>query len=46
MGELLTPQGLVVGLIIDPDETEKKEKNDETPPEKTEGKRGRRKAEK
>ena len=39
MAELVTPQGLVVGLIVKPEEADKNEPKAETPPEGTERKR-------
>lgn len=47
MAEFRTPQGLVVGLVAKPDETEKNESESVTPPDETEKKRNpRQKAEK
>lgn len=47
MAEKFTPQGLVCGLIIEPENVEQKEPKNETPPEQVEKKRNpRQKAEK
>lgn len=40
MAEIRTPQGLVVGLIVNPKDAEKNEPKNETPSETMEKKRG------